>query len=126
MLHVTNAYCVITNDDQRGNIIEYAPTLGDAPIIIGANWHEEAERSLAVKQSLMTREWAEPMQHIAQAGHERAQAQLGTATTHRANTTSKCIDNCLVNRYAAPYMYEAPITGEAPLTNHYAIQLVLG
>jgi hypothetical protein len=72
LLHVIVAYCSRDDEQQRRTIFEYAETLGDVPVVIGADWNKPPEQSAAVTQAILSGKWSEAVQMLAERGDEGA------------------------------------------------------
>ena len=121
--HVIVAYCPHPSDELRAALFSYAATLGEVPIIIGADWNVEPFESRALSQAIGSGAWTEPAGMLARAGCNSAAVVAQSPTTHRAGTQGRRIDYFLVNEVARPLISEVFIVAESPLVNHFAVGL---
>ena len=124
-VHVIVAYCPKPSEELRSSLFRYAASLGDVPIIIGADWNVEASESRAVAEALSTGCWVDAAVLLANTGDSQATDVAQAPTTHRAGTQGRRVDYFLVNAAAQPIISEVFIVKDLPLVNHFAVGLRL-
>ncbi|CAE7806207.1 unnamed protein product, partial [Symbiodinium sp. CCMP2456] len=124
-VHVIVAYCPKPCETLRESLFRYAASLGDVPIIIGADWNVEASESRAVAEAISTGYWVDAAVLLANNGDPTATDVAQAPTTHRAGTQGRRVDYFLANAAAQPIVSEVFIVKDLPLINHFAVGLRL-